>query len=377
MSSLQVVTAPAKEWLAALSRLTPATTGKRSVPILGMVLIDPAAATLFAVGNKGTALTGLDTAPGYGEPFLVSVSWLRSAITSTTGRDRNVDVQVAADGNQVTVEAAGYKLRFETMPVLKFPVRVEHHVLESHISIDAAALRAALDRALVAASVDDTLPVLNSVHFKSGPDGLTLWSTDRYRLTSGFVPGHGFGDQHFTVPASFVKHLTKQVKAGSVSVDFEKQGNIIFRLNGSEYTVAGIEADYPKLGELFETTPTTTMDVDRVQLLEAAKVANHMAERNTPAYLAIGKDGVLLRFNDSVFGPDAAPLAVGTLIGEAVEVAFNAFYLLGLMNSFKGEAVRIYGGEPGKKWHFIDGGADTTDKAQYRHIIMPVRMPRG
>lgn len=377
MSSVQVITAPAKEWLAALSRLTPMTIGKKAVPILGMVRIDPVSATLFAVGNQGTAETELDTAPGNGGPFLVSYSWLRSAITSTTGRNRDAEVQVAADGKQVAVEALGYKLRVESAPLANFPTQDEHHLFDSHISVDAVALRLALDRALVAASTDDTLPVLNSVHFKSTPEGLTLWSTDRYRLTSGFVPGHGYGDESFTVPLSVLKHLAKQIKKGNVNVDLTKDRHIVFRLPGATYIIAGNEADYPKLGDLFEITPTTIMDVDRVQLLEAAKVANHMAERNTPAYLTITEAGVLTRFNDGVFGPDEAPLATGTLTGDPVEVAFNAFYLLGLMNTFKGEAVRIYGGETGRKWHFIDGGADTTDKAQYRHILMPVRMPRG
>ncbi|WP_104087084.1 DNA polymerase III subunit beta [Arthrobacter sp. GMC3] len=375
MSSLQVITAPAKEWIAALNRLTPATIGKKAVPILGMVRIDPVVPSLFAVGNTGTAEADLISDPGTGDPFLVSYAWLRSAITSTTGRDRSADVKVALDAKQVTVEALGYKLRVETAPISEFPEQVTHHVFESHIAVDAEALRTALGRALVAASTDDTLPTISSVRFKSSPEGLTLWSTDRYRLTSGFVPGHGYGSESFTVPLSMLKHMAKQVKKGSVHVDLAKVGNVVFRLPNATYTAAGIEADYPKLGELFEITPTTVMDVDRVQLLEAAKVAHHMSERNTPAYLTISEAGVLTSFNDGVFGPDSAPLAKGTLTGEPVRLAFNSFYFLGLMNSFKGEKVRIYGGSPGKKWHFIDGGADTKDATLYRHILMPVRMP--
>lgn len=378
MTSLQVVTATAKEWLAALTRLTPMTLGKKPVPILEKVLVNPSASTLFAVGPHGNAETELVSAPASkGAPFLVSYSWLRSAITSSTTRNRDALVEVSIDGKQGIVKAAGYVFRFETTAIDDFPTPPETHVFDSHISVEAAQLRTALDRALVASSIDDTIPVLDSVHFKAAPDGLTLWSTDRYRLTSGFVPGHGFGETAFTVPAVFLKRFAKQIKSGHITVRLSSVGNVVFELEYATYTVAGIESDYPKLGELFECAPATVMDVDRVQLLEAAKVANHMAERNTPVYLALSKDGVLLRFNDGLFGPDAAPGVEGVLTGDPVEVAFNGFYFLGAMNSFKEKTVRIYGNSPAKKFHLIDGGADTTDATLYRHIIMPVRMPRG
>lgn len=378
MTSLQTITAPAKEWIAALNRLTPATTGKKATFILGMVHIDPAKASLFAVGRDVSAQTELSDADGEGSPFLVSYAWLKDAITSTTGRNRNGQVKVTADGKQATVAALGYKLSVETAPVADFPEKGEHQIFATRSTLDATELREALARAVVAASKDDTLPILAAVHFAPTPHGLRLWATDRYRLVSDVIVGPGIGEESFTAPASALKLIAKQLKAGSVSVGLNaKGGPIIFKTTDSVYEVTPVEGKYPDLAGLFGIKPETVIDVDRVQLLAAATVANRMSERFTPALLSIAATGVQITFNGGLFGPDVTPLAAGTLDGDPVEIALNARFLMDALSSFKGDKVRIHGFSPLKQFSFIDGGADLADDAIYRHLIMTVRMPRG
>lgn len=377
MSSLQVITATAKEWIAALNRLSPATAGRRAVPILSMIHIDPAAASLFAVGKDVEAETTLDAAQCEGEPFLVGFAWLRDAISSTTGRNRNADVQLTAEGKKVTLETLGYKLSIETVAAADFPEKPEGYTFASHIAVDAVELRGALERALIAASKDETLPLLNSVRFTSAPHGLRLWSTDRYRLVSDLIVGPGHGEESFTVPAAALSRMVKLFKTGTVYVDSVTDGPVIFKTDGATYTVTPTRGMYPDLAALFTSQPATVIDVNRVQMLEAAKVAHCMSEHHAPAYLGIHKDGVQVRFNDGIFGPDMAPLAVGTLTGPSVEIALNTQYFLEVMNGFKGETVRIHGGSADKAFTFIDGGADLADDTIYRHLIMTVRMPRG
>lgn len=376
MSSLQVITATAKEWIAALNRLTPATAGRKAMPILSMIHVDPAAASLFAVGRDVTAETALDAAPGEGEPFLVGYTWLRDAITSTTGRNRNADVQVTAADKQVTVETLGYKLSIETMSIADFPEKPEHHTFASHSAVDAVELRDALGRALIASSKDETLPLLNSVHFESAPNGLKLWATDRYRLVSDIVIGPGYGEGSFTVQAAVLKHMAKVFKAGTVYVDSVANGPVIFKTDNAAYTATPVSGKYPPIASLFDSQPTTVVDVNRIQLLEAAKVAHLMSEWSAPAFLSINTAGVRVRFNDGIFGPDMAPLATGTRAGADVEIALNTRFLLEAMSSFRGETVRLQGGRPDKAFTFTDGGADSNDSTIYRHLVMTVRMPQ-
>lgn len=342
---------------------------------MSMIHIDPAAASLFAVRKDVEAETTLDAAHGEGEPFLVGFAWLRDAISSTTGRNRNADVQLTAEGKKVTLETLGYKLSIETMAAADFPEKPEGHTFASHIAVDAVELRGALERALIAASKDETLPLLNSVRFTSAPHGLRLWSTDRYRLVSDMVIGPGYGEGAFTLPAAALKLMAKQFKAGSVHVDSVTDGPVFFITSDATYTVTPTRGTYPNIAALFTSQPATVIDVNRVQLLEAARVAHCMSERNAPAYLSIREGGVLARFNDGIFGPDMAPLATGTLTGAPVEIALNPSYFLEAMNGFKGETVRIHGGRADKAFTFIDGGADVADDTIYRHLVMTVRMP--
>ena len=376
MSSVQVITATAKNWIEALNRLTPATSGKKALPILGMFHVDPATGALFAIGKDVRAESVLADADGTGSPFLVNYSWLRDAITSTTGRNRNADVQLTLNGNQLTVEAQGFSLSSETVPLKDFPAKELDGKVASHIAVDAAELRAALSRALMASESSGYIPLLASVHFESAEHGLRMLSTDRFRLVSDLVVGPGSGESSFTLPAAALKNLVKQFKAGAVHIDVIENGPVRFTADGATYSVTRIDGDYPDLGRLLKVEPTTIIDVNRVQLLEAARVAALMSERNTPAYLELGTDGVQVRFNDGVFGPDKAPLATGTLAGEPVEIAFNSKYLLDVMSSFKGETVRIHGANPIKQFTFMDGGVDALDATVYRHALMPVRMPR-
>lgn len=375
MSSVQVITATAKNWIAALNRLTPATSGKKPLPILSMALVSPSAGTLRAVGREVDAESDIE-ALGSGEPFLVSYAWLKDAITSTAGRNRNAPVTLTAEGNRINLEALGYNLSVETVPVADFPKKSEVRMPASHIALDASELREALGRALIVASKDETLPVLASVRFTSAPEGMRLCATDRYRAVSDLVVGPGHGSESFTVPAAPLRHMVKQFKTGSVYVDYIEDGPVTFLTDDATYTVTPLDGSYPDLTKLFAVTAETVMDVDRVQLLDAAKVADRMSERFTPAFLNISARGVQIGFNDGLFGPDSAPLAAGTLTGAPVEIALNTRLFFEAVNSFKGETVRIHGGVPIKQFTFIDGGADHTDNTIYRHMVMPVRMPR-
>lgn len=377
MSSLQAVTASAKDWVEALTRLSPAMTGRKAAPILHMVHIDPASGTLSAYNYAVSAVTDIPGAEGEGEPFLVSHQWLLGAIRSTTGSAKKSAVTVSVDGKKVTLSARGYELYGETDDVANYP---DIPAVQADVSRTVAAkdFREALRRVASAASQYPALRVLNAVNVEFVDGGLEFTATDRYRLAEDFIPGQGAGGGVALLPLSAVKSMDRFFAGESVEIGLAEEWISIVTEKVS-FTVASIDGDYPKIKHLFPTEVTTQFEMDRLALLEAAKVAHAMSERNMPCFIRMFDGGAEVTFADGLFGPSKAPLAGGGVVVGArdeIHFALTPRYFVDALQQITTTKVRVSYVNMVKPFLFTPADVDATCSRIVKHLIMPVRMPR-
>lgn len=375
MSSLQVITAPAKEWIAALNRLAPVMAGKKVVQILHAIRIDPAAGVLTGFNYETSAVTGLD-AVGEGAPFLAKWRWLLDSIRITTSQDKSAMVSVSTTADRVTLRACGYELNSELLPLADYPDLPDFTPTVTTM-VKASEFRASLARVRSAASMDDALPILNCVQFNATGGNLSLVATDRYRLAMDHIAGEGAGDVEFLLRSRVAQSWDRHLVGDDIKIAFSN-GVMAVTTEHVTFTTMSVDGDYPKIRSLFYKDISGAFEFDRATMLASAKVAAAMTERNTPCFIRMFDGGAEVTFNDSLFGLSKAPLAAGSAVAgckDETNFALNPRYFVDALQRIATKKVRLSYLSPKKPFTLTPEGVEAGDTEALNFLVMPVRMP--
>ncbi len=310
------------------------------------------------------------------EPGTVLVSGRLLAEIARALPDKPVDV--ALDGTKVTVTCGASRFTLLTMPVEDYPALPTMPGLTG--TVDADVFTQAVAQVGVAASRDDTLPLLTGVRMEIEGDRVTLLATDRYRLALRDLTWRPATPGLSTSALVRARTLSDAVRSfGAVgSIDmFLSSGEgvdlIGFQAGGRQTTSLLLDGDYPPVRRLFPDQTSIHAVVSTPGLIEAAKRVALVAERNTPVRMSFSTGQVIL---DAGQGDDAQAseaLEAG-LVGEDISVAFNPHFLLDGLGALPAPYVRMAFTHPNKPVEFRgqaerDGGDDPS----YRYLLVPIR----
>ena len=96
-------------------------------------------------------------------------------------------VVVSVEGDDATITAGRAEFSMRTIPANEFPRLPEPG--EGAVVLPAEAFAEALRQVTVAASTEETRPILTGVQMSAEADGLRLVATDSYRLAVRDLPG--------------------------------------------------------------------------------------------------------------------------------------------------------------------------------------------
>jgi DNA polymerase-3 subunit beta len=247
-------------------------------------------------------------------------------------------------------------------------------------SIDGASLTQALAQVVIAASRDDTLPLLTTVRMEFEGDKITLLATDRYRLVVRELTWHPAAPDISAVALVRARTLTGFVKSlkGSAQINIALAtgthvDRIGFEAGGRRKTSLLVDGDYPAVRRLFpDETPIHAVVATR-ELSDAVKSVALCAERNTPVRLSFTAGWVML---DAGQGDDAQASETldATLVGDDISVAFNPQFLLDGLGVLGTPFVRLSFTHPNKPVEFTaQTTLDGDDVKDYRYLLVPIR----
>jgi DNA polymerase-3 subunit beta len=204
------------------------------------------------------------------------------------------------------------------------------------VQLSAEALINGLKGSLFAASTDESKQVLTGVHLSLQADGLEFASTDGHRLavvhTLSPEDTQNSAELDVTVPVKALQELIKMLERSSgtlVSVTFD-QGQTVFQWDGQRLTSRLLEAQYPNYRQLIPQHFSHQMTVDRRLFLSALERISVFADQhNNIVKLTLEPDNSQVTI--SVDAPDVGSgqeTLTAQLSGEAMEIAFNARYLI-------------------------------------------------
>ncbi|GAB3528675.1 DNA polymerase III subunit beta [Arthrobacter monumenti] len=287
-------------------------------------------------------------------------------------------VEVQTDGSKVTLTCRNSRFNLATMPEADYPELPALPDISG--TVDGEAFAQAVSQVIIAASRDDTLPILTGVRMEIEDDLITLLATDRYRLAMREVswrPASSGISTSALVKAKTLNEVAKTLGgSGDINIALSDNSELIgFESGGRRTTSLLVDGDYPKIRALFPENTPIHATVETTTLVEAVRRVALVAERNTPVRLAF-TDGQLSL--DAGTGEDAqASEAIeAALTGDDITVAFNPHYLSEGLNAFDSKYVRFSFTTPPKPAVVsAQDDIDGDDDDKYRYLLMPVRLP--
>ncbi|MGO2031832.1 MAG: DNA polymerase III subunit beta, partial [Glutamicibacter ardleyensis] len=292
----------------------------------------------------------------------------------------NSTVTLETDGTKITVSCGRSRFHLATMPVEEYPSLPA--LPEVAGTINGQAFSEAVSQVIVAASKDDTLPVLTGIKVEIENDLITFLATDRYRLAMrelNWTPNQPEISTSFLVKAKTLNEVAKTLSSsGDLKLAISPTGEMIgFESANRRTTSLLINGDYPKIRSLFPDNTPIHATVRSSDLIEAVRRVSVVAERNTPVRMAF-TDGQLTL--DAGTGEDAQAeeSIVASLRGEDITVAFNPTFLSEGLSSFNTDFVRFsFTSAPKPAMVTGQKKIDEEDQDQYRYLVMPVRLPNS
>ncbi|KIH98746.1 DNA polymerase III subunit beta [Streptomonospora alba] len=351
-----------------------------SVPVLAGMLLD-------ATADEGGRLRLSSFDYEVSAQVSVDIDAEEAGTTLVSGRllaeiTRNLPpqtVEISTDGAKVVVTCGSAKFTLLTLPVEDYPSLPA--MPEQTGSIGSDAFAAAVGQVAVAAGRDDTLPMLTGVRIEIEGDTVTLASTDRYRLAVRELPWKPENPDVSAValvPAKTLADTAKSLTSGAeVSIALANaesgEGMIGFEGGGRRTTTRLLDGEFPKYRALLPDSFNSVAEVQRGEFIEAVKRVSLVAERNTPLRLAFSEGQLVL---EAGTGDEAQAVEAldASLDGDEVQIAFNSAFLLDGLSAIDSDVARLQFTTSTKPAIITGKPADDEATADYRYLIMPVRL---
>ncbi len=289
-------------------------------------------------------------------------------------------VTVETDGSKVVVTCRNSRFDLATMPVEEYPTLPE--LPESAGTVDGSAFAHAVAQVTVAASKDDTLPILTAVKLEIEGDRITFLATDRYRLAMKeltWSPADPSISTSLLVKSRTLTEVAKSLAGGGdLQLRLPKENStsdlVGFSSGGRRTTSVLVDGEYPKIRALFPESSPIHAVVATGPLVEAVNRVKLVAERNTAVRMAFSDGQVAL---DAGTGNDASANESldAALEGDEITVAFNPSYLGEGLNVIDAPYVRFsFTTAPKPALMTAQQEPDAPEQDDYRYLVMPVRL---
>jgi len=282
------------------------------------------------------------------------------------------------EGTKVAVTCGASRFSLSTMPVDQYPALPK---MPTHSgTVDGATFQHAVQQVSIAASRDETLPILTGVRIEIEGAHISLIATDRYRLALRELPWKPSKPDISSIALVRAKTLSETAKAlgaGDVLLALssgEGVDLIGFEAGGLTTTSLLMDGDYPPVRRLFPDESPITATVKTSDLVEATRRVALVTDRNSSVRLSFAEGEVVLEAGQTE-DAQASEALEATIEGGEITVAFNPQYLLDGLGALGSEYVQFGFTQETKPVVFV--GIDKpggTVAAEFRYLVVPIRV---
>jgi DNA polymerase III subunit beta len=367
----------------AVARALGSVSTKSPLPLLSCVLIEAEKGALRVTGTDLDVTTSVRVACTVSGAGKIAVS-ARHFHEVVRKMPKGVLTLAVRDGQcQVDYgEGKGWS-RFPVQDPAEFP-RIPELKGESRITLDGATLSRLAARSMYSASTEETRPQLNGVLIVSGEKNLTFVATDGHRLSRATRQGafEGLTAQGIIVPTRALQAVSRTAEEATSPVEIEiaaSRNQAGFSTQVGEYRVQIItrllEGAYPNYEQVIPKDNPRSLTVRRMDLIEAIDiVASHADNVTKQVRFSLRKKELGVSSTTQELGAGEQKLAA-EYDGEALEIGYNAGYLLEILRSIPTEQV-VFRLKTALSAGVIEPvGALPQGDEELLCLIMPLRLP--
>lgn len=346
--------------------------GKSTLPILSSMLLEA------ADGRISLSATDLDLSITLNAEAEVEAAG-RAAIPAKKFSEivrklDAVEARIELKGSSLSLDCGKSHFVIPVQEASDFPSLPDAKSFQS-FSAPAATFKDMIRRTRYAASTDLARPSMNGVFLEMSPDRVSMVATDGHRLASmsrrESLPVKGKLES--ILPSKALEQLLRLLPdEGEIALGFtEKQA--YFGMNGVDLFTRLVDGPFPNYRQVIPASNDKTMEVDTGSMLVAtdrvSTLATNLSTRQIKLSLSENKVGL------EVASPDygkAYEEVDSDFAGEAMNIGYNAIYLLDALKNMRSERVRFRLDRPDNAG--ILEPADGDEAEEYFCLLMPLKL---
>ncbi len=365
------ITCERRELHEGLQTVARAVSGRSSLPILGNVLLDP--------GTDALRLAATDLELGVERlvPARVaeagSITLPAKTLSEIVGVLPEAEVTIAANagGGDVVITCRRSEYRIHGLPAEEFPVLPEVGT-DATFSVSERELRDMIRQTVLAASVDDTRPILTGVYTILEERTLTMVATDTHRLA--FRQGTALeasGEAAVIVPARALNELIRVLDPENdqpVQVRLDRN-QIQFRTERATVVSRLIEGQFPKYEKVVPSEHTRKLTIPTDELQQAVRRVSVVARDNANRII-FRTTGELLTLTAEAGDLGRAFEEIEVIReGDDIQIAFNGKYVLEVLGVLDTEGLYLEMTEP-----LRPAVVRPVGETRYLMVVMPMSL---
>jgi DNA polymerase-3 subunit beta len=286
-----------------------------------------------------------------------------------------IRLQLVQDEGRLHITAGRYEGSLAVLPDEDFPTLASDD-MKVRFSMPAGDIARLFAKARFAMSQEETRYYLNGVYLHPFKDGKTKLlraaATDGHRLARLDAPMPSGADDMpgVIVPRKAVAELGRLLDDAEETVEISvSETKIRFGFGAGHLTSKLIDGTFPDYERVIPKSNSNVLKVDNKDFSAAVdRVSTVSADRTRSIKLALDSDRLRLTVNNPEAGSALEELPVDYR-GEAIEIGFNARYLLDVAAQIDGEAATFRLADPSSPTVIVD---EEDERALY--VLMPLRV---
>lgn len=283
-------------------------------------------------------------------------------------------IKVAGSGEQrVTIESGRSRFKLLGLPKEEFP-DFPPVKFDAAWKVAAKDLQKLIAHVAFAASTEESRPILNGVLWELRPERMRMVATNGHRLARMDVPSAGDGNAKadLIVPPRALEQIRRLFSADDVVEIAKSDNHLGFRTAGTQLFTRLIEGPYPNYEQVIPRENDKSVTADKATLQAAIRRMSIVASDQTHRIrMSFGGGGLKLSVQTPDLGEAQEELTV-SYEGDALDIGFNAAYLLEIMKFMPTDEVRLTFKAPERA--ATCEPVSWNDPASYLTLVMPLRL---
>jgi DNA polymerase III subunit beta len=270
------------------------------------------------------------------------------------------------------IRAGKVEFKVVGMPDRDFPKLPSVQEAET-FKVDSATLRDMIAKTIFSVSMDETRQHLAGVLFESDGQAARMVSTDGHRLSKvgAALPGGPKLASGILIPRKGILEVRRAIETREAPCEIGVfQGNFVLKADDVSLCVKLVDGQFPPYDQVIPKDNERAFVVSRVALLDALRrVAIMSSDKTWGVRFGIEKGKLRVESDNPDLGAAKEEIDVPAYKGTAVQIGFNARYIIELLGEIPTTEVRVeLAGE-------LDPGViRPADGSDYVGVVMPMRL---